>query len=176
VWVSPPIRPFPLPKDALLQKYAKGPGFTDCYAAEIEGRVHHADYVTAFYTTWLFGAERQLLAWFLSKPSSDRDAHALGSGSADTFAAWRVEDRAANQLLVTDFRGATRSWLMTEHVDAASGAMTRLYFGSAVVPRIDKKTAEGRMGGAFRALLGFHRIYSHALLSAARARLERSQA
>jgi hypothetical protein len=174
--MSTPIRPFPLPNQALLQRYAKGMGFTDCYGTDIEGRVRHGDYVAAFYTTWLFAAERRLLAWFLSKPSSDSDAHALASGSADTFAAWRVEGRSPNQLLLADFRGTTRSWLMTEPVDGAPGARTRLYFGSAVVPGINKKTGEARMSGAFRALLGFHDLYSRALLSAARARLERNQA
>ena len=44
---------------------------------------------------------------------------------------------------------------------------TRLYFGSAVVPVANKSTGKGKMGFAFKALLGFHKLYSRALLHAA---------
>jgi hypothetical protein len=56
------------------------------------------------------------------------------------------------------------------------GAGTRLYFGSAVVPLRDAKTGGTRMGPLFRALLGFHRLYSRVLLRAAAKRLSRSGA
>jgi hypothetical protein len=49
---------------------------------------------------------------------------------------------------------------------APDGAGTRLFFGSAVVP-----DRHGRMGAGFSALLWFHKIYSVALLRAARARV-----
>jgi hypothetical protein len=64
---------------------------------------------------------------------------------------------------------------MVAPVHAAGAAATRLYFGSAVVPAVDKATGRLRMGFAFRALLGFHRIYSRVLLRAARSRLERAR-
>jgi hypothetical protein len=75
----------------------------------------------------------------------------------DTFAAWSVEAHTGNQLLMCDFQGRTRSWFMV------SG--TRLLFGSAVVP---VTVTESR----FRWLLGLHRLYSRALLRAARSRLQ----
>ena len=50
------------------------------------------------------------------------------------------------------------------------GGVTRLYFGSAVVART-ADDGHPRLGFSFRALLGFHRRYSRALLAAARTRL-----
>jgi hypothetical protein len=72
-------------------------------------------------------------------------------------------------LLLCDFLGNTRSWLMIE--PHHEGGMTRLYFGSAVVPNTSRRTGQRRLGLRFRALLGFHRRYSRALLTAARSRL-----
>ena len=60
-------------------------------------------------------------------------------------------------------------------IRTAAGAGTRLYFGSAVVPTRDRATGEARMGTVFRALLGFHKLYSVILLSAARSRIEASR-
>jgi hypothetical protein len=68
-----------------------------------------------------------------------------------------------------DFLGNTRSWLMVE--PRQDGGVTRLYFGSAVVPRTDRRTGQRRLKRRFRVLLGFHERYSRALLAAARARL-----
>jgi hypothetical protein len=49
---------------------------------------------------------------------------------------------------------------------------TQLFFGSAVVP--PRSSSNGRrMGPLFEVLLGFHKLYSHALLWSARARLSR---
>lgn len=98
-------------------------------------------------------------------------AGALARGERDTFAAWRVEGRAPGELLLCDFTGRTRSWLMV--VAPTGGASpTRLCFGSAVVPRRDG-AGRARMGSLFTALLGFHKLYSRALLYAARRRLAR---
>ena len=52
---------------------------------------------------------------------------------------------------------------------------TRLYFGSAVVPVMNAATGKSEMGFVFKALLGFHKLYSRALLSAAAARLARAK-
>ncbi|MFN3492271.1 MAG: hypothetical protein ACK40V_08645, partial [Anaerolineales bacterium] len=59
----------------------------------------------------------------------------------------------------------TRSWLMVEN----AGAKTKLYFGSAVVP---KKRGED-LGFIFVLLLGFHQIYSILLLYFAKTKLNR---
>jgi hypothetical protein len=94
---------------------------------------------------------------FLSMPSSDTDVRRLAQEQAGSFAAWSVEGRAPNQLLLCDFQGRTRSWLMTQPIESG----TRLYFGSAVVP----------LRAPYGVLLGFHKLYSRLLLSAARSRL-----
>jgi hypothetical protein len=154
-----------LPAGALLDRYRREGGYVDCYATSVSGRLSHEQYVCAFYTTALFKVERFILRWIVSRPSTDADAAALASGASDTFAAWHVEARTANELLLCDLTGRTRSWLMV----APAPAGTRLYFGSAVIPR----SATGRHGGlTYRALMRFHRIYSVALLAAARRRLQ----
>ena len=166
--------PFPceLPNSALLRKYQEEGAYADCYVVEVAGSITHAAFVEAFYTTALFKVERAILYGFAGRPSTDLQARELAEGRAESFAAWRVEGRSPDQLLLADFTGRTRSWLMVAGAgDAAGEPRTRLFFGSAVVPRIDAKTGESSMGGGFRALLGFHRFYSRQLLKAARSRV-----
>ena len=160
-----------LPDDALLRRYLREGAYADCYVTDIARAVSHAEYVEAFYTTTLFKVERLLLAWVVSRPATDLEARQLAAGERSAFAAWSVEARAPNQLLLRDFRGRTRSWLMCQ--PASGSQVTRLYFGSAVVPHVDRRSGRARMGFAFRALLGFHRHYSRALLRAASNRLAR---
>lgn len=158
-----------LPDRALLAVYRRDGGYADCFATETPRSVTHADFVEAFYTTWLFRLERWILDRLVHKPSTDAEARALARGERDVFAAWSVEARAENQLLMCDFQSHTRSWLMVEPL--ATG--TRLYFGSGIVPRVDRNTGAKRMGVVYRLLLGFHKLYSRALLRAARSRLAR---
>lgn len=141
--------------------------YTDCYCIYSDEPVSQRDFVVAFYTTWLFKVERVILKWLASKPSSDEDARRLADDQQAAFAAWTVEARSENQLLMCDFRSRTRSWFMTE----ADGDGTRLYFGSAVVPIAKSGSNEPEMGKGFSLLLGFHKLYSRALLSTARSRL-----
>ena len=161
-----------LPDEALLRRYLAWEGaYVDCYATEISAAVSHAEYVEAFYTTAVFRIERWLLR-LVSKPSTDTQAAAIASGAAEAFAAWTVEARATDQLLLTDFIGRTRSWFMVVPLTGDGAPRTRLYFGSAVV---SKKQRSGRvgLGLVFRVLLGFHKLYSRVLLRAARSRLQR---
>lgn len=166
------IRTCELPEGALLRAYRDRGAYTDCYVTEIDRPVSQAAYVEAFYTTAVFKLERLLLSWLAGRPSTDAEARALASGHAASFAAWDVEAREANQLLLSDFRGRTRSWLMS-----TPGALsTRLYFGSAVVPITGGSSGPAGIGLGFRALLGFHKLYSRTLLQAASGRLRRSDA
>lgn len=162
--MSTRVRACELPAEALLARYRRGGGYTDCYSARVAAPVAHAVFVQAFYTSWLFRLERRLLAW-RSLPSTDAEAAELASGHRDTFAAWRVEARGADQLLLCDLSGRTRSWLMTR----TDGT---LYFGSAVVPAPDRPAGAPALEFPYRQLLGFHRLYSLALLRAAAARVE----
>ena len=161
------VRPCELPAEALLQRHRASGAYTDCYSIDVLHAVTHADYVQAFYTTAVFKLERLILRVFAARGSTDAQAAALARGEIDVFAAWTVEGRAPNQLLLCDFTRRTRSWLMVTPL--ASG--TRLYFGSAVVPVRDARTGASHLGFGFSALLGFHKLYSRALLAAARSRL-----
>lgn len=165
--MSSSIQPCPLPDNALLNKYRRDGGYTDCYMTEISIPVSHAQYVNAFYTTTLFKLERFILTWTVSKPSTDTQAKQLADGTRDAFAAWTVEERIEDQLLMCDFVSRTRSWLMVAPLEKG----TRLYFGSAIVSKTGKSTVE--LG--YRALIGFHKMYSVALLYAARSRLEKTK-
>ena len=173
----PTIQPCDLPPGALLHKYrAQGGAYTDCYVTQVAWRVSQSEYVEAFYTTAVFKLERWLLRWLVSRPSTDAEARQLASGALDSFAAWEVEEQTADQLLLCDLRGDTRSWLMAvpiENDDHAKG--TRLYFGSAVVPVVSARSRKTTLGFAYRSLLGFHKLYSRVLLRAARSRLARRQ-
>ena len=164
------IAPCELPQGALLRKYLGSGAYADCFFTDIASDVSHAEYVEAFYTTWVFKLERLILKWFVSRPSTDAEAQELATGNRDTFAAWVVEGRSTDQILLSDFRGTTRSWLM--RIPLTFG-VTRLYFGSAVVPIANPRSGEARMGFVFRALLGFHRLYSRILLKSAASRLDR---
>lgn len=168
------IRACPLPEGALLRRYLHGGAYADCYVTEVAQPFSHAEYVEAFYTTAVFKVERLLLKWLVSRPSTDKEAGQLADGSLGSFAAWRVENRGPDQLLLSDFTGRTRSWLMiAPSEDGAAAPVTRLYFGSAVVPAVNARTGKAELGFAFRSLLCFHKLYSRVLLLAARSRLAR---
>jgi len=159
------VRPCTLPPGALLHTYAQSGAYTDCYAVEVPRAVTHGEFVEAFYTTSIFKVERWLLAKFLSRPSTDAEAHRLATGGLSKFAAWSVEQRESNQILLA--AGHTRSWLMA----SLEQSNTKLYFGSAVVPSRSGGSGASRMGWQFRALLGFHKVYSQVLLAAASRKL-----
>lgn len=160
------VQPCAVPINSLLQKYQSGLGFADCYQVAVSGRVTQAEFIAAFYTTKLFKLERTLLKHLAAKPASDADATMLANGKVLEFSAWKVEAQTGSELLLADFSGRTRSWLMTEHIESTDAA-TRLYFGSAVLPRGRADTGKPVLGWVFHALLGFHRIYSKLLLHAA---------
>lgn len=164
-----------LPAGSVLRRYSEMEGcYTDCYFTDIDRAVSLPDFVAAFYVTWLFKLERFVLAYMASKPSTDEQARQVADQQIDRFAAWRVEERAARQLLMCDMSGRTRSWFMTAPISKRGQDATRLYFGSAVIPESATEKEKPSMGFVFRALLGFHKLYSRALLSTAKAQLKRS--
>ena len=171
------LQPDPLPAHALLTKYANSGAYTDCFVTEIARTVSHAEFVEAFYTGGLFKVERFLLRVFIAKPSTDLQARQLAAGELNEFAAWQVEARAVDQLLLRAVDGRTRSWLMVSAAEVPG--RTRLYFGSALLPKptppnSPNATGKPSLGFVFKALLGFHNFYSRALLRAAAARLATS--
>lgn len=153
-----------LPPDALLQAYQQRGAYTDCYVMDVPGRVLQADYIAAFYTSRLFKVERRLLALLAAKPASDDTARQLALGEVTVFSAWTVESRTADQLLLCDFLGRTRSWLMSVPGGGQGAATTRLYFGSAVVPKRAPASGPPSFGFWFHALTGFHKAYTRLLM------------
>ena len=167
------VRRCELPAGALLNRYSGSGAFADCYVTELANTVSHAEFVEAFYTTSVFKLERWILRLLVSRASTDDQASQLARGTLDSFAAWSVEGRAPDQLLLSDFTGRTKSWLMVT-ADADNELQgTRLFFGSAVAPVRNPNTGRAGLGFVFNALLGFHKLYSQVLLSAARSRLSR---
>ena len=161
----------PIPESAYLQTYFTNNDFTDCYTCTVPIEANLEQFVAAFYTTWLFKLERFILKWAASRPSTDNQAMALAAGDADRFAAWSVEQRGPNQLLMCDFRETTRSWLMAQPGSQEMTGHTRLFFGSAVVAQTNPNSGKHEMSTAFRMLLGLHKTYSVALLKVARSKL-----
>ena len=160
-----------LPPQALLCRYDRDGGYTDCYRTVIARPVWQAEYVEAFYTTAVFRTERLLLR-LLRMGGTDAQARELAEGRRSRYAAWSVEERRDDQLLMCDAYGSTRSWLMTEPCELDGQPATRLYFGSAVVPRVIDRGGRPSIGFLYRALMGFHQLYSLILLGAARRRLQ----
>jgi hypothetical protein len=164
-----------VPADALLMTFNGGehPGrwgrYADCFAVNAPGEVGLGDFVFAFYTSPLFGIERFLLRTLIQAPSSRADARAIAQGTADKFAAWYVGARTSSQLLMCDRYERTRSWFC---VAPARGGGTRLRFGSAVAARGNEGGEGAERPTAFNLLLGFHVLYSQALLHAARKNLQ----
>ena len=163
----------PIPANTLLDQYSMSGAYVDCYSTEISGKVSFPDFVFAFYTSPLFKLERLILKSTVSKPSTDTQARQLANGESEKFAAWRVENRSENEILMCDYLGRTRSWLMVVPLNAANGIRTLLCFGTAIVPMQISKTGEPSIGIGFQALLGFHKMYSRLLLYFAKLRLRR---
>ncbi|MDX1378506.1 MAG: hypothetical protein R3307_06635 [Anaerolineales bacterium] len=112
--------------------------------------------------------ERFILKWTVSKPSTDSQARQLSEGKINAFAAWTVEARSENQLLMSDFLDRTKSWLMI----SPSQTGTHLYFGTGIIPVAHSRTGKSTIGFGFQAMLGFHILYSVVLLRAAKSRLD----
>lgn len=164
-----------VPPSSLLGKYKSEIGFADCYVTEVPGTVTQEAFIEAFYTSPLFKFERTILSCVAALPATDADARLLASGRSKTFSAWRVEGQSASEILLSDFTGRTRSWLMAMPLTASTAEPgTLLYFGSAVVPRSSSGKSKPVMGWSFHALLGFHRFYSRLLLAAASRRARRA--
>lgn len=156
----------PLPDGALLQEFVDRGEYTDCFVVSVGADVTFPEYVEAFYTTRLFKAERLILNWLISRPSTDEEARQVARNEIHAFAAWNEHSRSDNQLVMMDIRQQTCSWFMLMPQENGN----RLYFGSAVMR--GQETSSGRkMKWTYRCLLGFHRLYSRALLQAAARRL-----
>ena len=155
---APKLRTAQPPPEALLDHYRQSGDFTDCRAVDVPRSVSLGQFIAAFYDSLAFRPERWLLGVVLGRGANAADVASLAAGTTQRFAAWTVEARLPEQILLCDFQSKTRSWLMVEPLPQG----TRLWFGSAVV------TSRSRFDAfVFRALLGFHAAYSHVLLKSA---------
>ena len=160
-------RPCGVPRDGLLDTYVEHPGaYTDCFEVMHPLEADLEAFITAFYTTWLFRLERLVLTISLRHWLRDSEVRALAKGQKETFAVWRVEGRRAQEILLCERSGRTRSYLA---VSPKEGGVTRLVFGSAVVP-----DDGAELSAWVRWLIPAHRLYSKLLLRAAEKRLRRA--
>lgn len=165
-----------VPHDALLMTYRgavhpeRWGSYADCFSVKVDRSVTLAEFVFAFYTSPLFQIERYLLRALMNAASSRADARSVAGGTAGKFAIWYVGQRTATQLLMCDRYEQTRSWFGVEPLDDGG---TCLRFGSAVAARRDPESGTHTRGSGFGLLLGFHVVYSRALLHAARVNLRR---
>ena len=74
VWVVATVESCSLRDEALTQRYRASGAHTDCFFTELARPVTHAEFVEAFYTTWLFKLERWILRVCVAKPSTDAEA------------------------------------------------------------------------------------------------------
>ena len=167
------VKKCPVPANTMLENYSTKGGYVDCYQTEVPGKVSFPEFIVAFYTTPLFKLERLILKMTVAKPSTDAHARELADGSRNEFAAWKVENRKDNEILMCDFRGHTRSWLMVKSMNIDSDPRTRLYFGSAVLPIQKSKSEAPSLGRGYQALLGFHKVYSVLLLYSSELQIQR---
>lgn len=153
-----------LPDGAFLLRYNSQVGaYTDCFVAHVSKPVALEAFISTFFDTWVFRLERKILSAFMGTASSAADVQAIASGASTQFASWQVEQRGIEQILLKVGDGPIRTWLMRRN----DGQGTQLFFGSAVLPMSRAKDGTPKMGFAFRALLGFHTLYSKVLLGAA---------
>jgi len=150
----------------MLERCRAAKAYVDCYRVSYESPTSLAEFIEAFYSSPIFKLERGILGLVLPKGASDKDAHALGQGQTTRFAIWKVEERNGTEILL--ITGRTRSWLMVGPQTESNERGVTLLFGSAV---FQPSGSGGGMGLPFNALLGFHKLYSKALLASAVSRL-----
>jgi len=146
-------------------------GYADSYRTEVDGHVSMEDYVYKFYTSPLFKLERFILTWSVRKPSTDKQAKEISEGNTNKFAAWTLEDRRENELLMRDMADRTRSWFMVNHLGTRENPKTQLYFGTGISPSPKRNPEKSSIGLFFNAMLPFHKVYSVLLLYFAKRQL-----
>jgi len=156
--------------NSLLASYFEN-GYADSYRTELSGHISLEDFVFGFYTTALFKLERFILTWIVLKPSNDMQAKELTENKTNKFAAWTVENRTENELLMCDMLERTRSWFMINHTGTKENPRTQLFFGTGIAPATKGKIGKSSIGVFFIALLPFHKIYSILLLYSAKTRI-----
>lgn len=152
-----------LPPGTLLERYRGEGAYVDCLECHLPHPVSLEQLIRAFYSSCVFRPERWAIGVLLGLRSTNADVALLAAGRTQRFSAWTVEARTGSQVMLCDYQGRTRSWLMVEPTEAG----TALRFGTAVLPQA--KWVDTLL---FRALIGFHRCYARRLLASALACLK----
>ena len=157
------IKETDFPSGALLLDHDENmqPAMADCFSLTLNKNVTIASFLAAFYTSKIFKIERKILAFALQKPSTDEQAIALSKSQRDTFAIWTQAYRDNEQIVLSDFKGSTKSWLMVKQITSSE---TQIFFGTAVMPTVKKDGSLGEPSKLFVILGSFHRLYSKLLL------------
>ena len=163
----------PRPHGALVERYASRGDYVDCFAVDVSGAVSISELVDAFFGSRAFEPERRILR-ALGR-SSPIDSTGLTTGTQERPAAWTVEARSANQVLLCDFLSFTRCWLMVE-VSPDDAARSRLYFGTAFARTRNPSAANFALRLVFSVLRPLHSAYAKILLNGAAARLRSRRA
>ena len=152
----------PLPPQSLLARIRGPECYRDAFRASVAGEVSLGELVTAFFSSRAFLAERMALH-LIGRGADHADIAALAAGRTERFAAWQMEAREENELLMHDFLDQTCCWLAVSH--GAGGPLpeprpgtTDIWFGTAV------REFEGPIVSRLR---GAHRWYARKLLGAA---------
>ena len=140
----------PVPEGSLLAGFGEPGDYRDCFQKSIPRSVALPELICRFYCSPAFRPERLALS-LIGKGASNVDAEALSAGSVESFAAWHVVERRADEILLQDFSGATASWLGVH----SQGDTTQLRFGSWIA-KPDRLVV--------KALLPLHRAYARVLL------------
>ena len=157
------IRPCPHPETSFLKPYSTRPGhYTDCFETAVDGQVSLSELVEAFFTSPVLRLERKLLG-LAGMPSNAAEATALANGTGTKLSGWETEQRDESQLLLAIFQNGIRTWLMVQ----PDGTKTKLFFGSAVVPK-NADSDNPKLGWWVKTFMGFHLLYSRIVLAAAK--------
>ena len=151
-----------LPSSALLARYQQSGDYVDCFTTHVDHPVTLAQFIKAFYASIAFYPERTALS-LIGRGASQQDIDALANGHTQEFAAWSVEARTPDQILLCDFMSKTRSWLMVQ----PSQGGTQIFFGSAVIKTDQDRQGRRKLTLIFSSTLWFHQVYSRLLLGRA---------
>ncbi|MGD1954307.1 MAG: hypothetical protein ACFBZ9_03520 [Sphingomonadales bacterium] len=157
VYTAEGTGPQTLPDDALLRRYGIDGHYTDCFSRDVQKALTLADFITAFYKSGPFIAERFVLSQAANETITNTDVDALARGEIEKFGLRDVEERSDDQILLKDRIGQTCSWLKVVRRRAG----TQLYFGSAVI------ADSGVLPLRLRLLIGPILAYSRIVLTAA---------
>lgn len=161
----------PLPDDSLLARHRGPECYRDAFRVEVPGDVSLAELITVFFGSGAFLPERTALR-LIGRGAGRAEIAELADGRAKRFAAWELEAREENELLMHDFLDKTCCWLAVspggEAPDLAGGlprpgaGRTYLWFGTGV------RDFEGPIISRLREA---HRWYARWLLAGAARRL-----